>query len=141
MLPTTLYTTESGSEPQQIFSNQSMPGRTYRIDWNQHRMIGMITGLDAAAQAAAKILMTERYTYPIYDGEYGVELNMLMNQPVAYVAAHLENTVTEALQADDRMDAVTNFVFTPTGSDTVKATFDVETVEGVIQEGIEINGG
>lgn len=106
-----------------------IPSYTYKIDTNKDRVNDYIDELEAVKQAIYKILNTERYDYPIYSWDYGVELSDLIGQPVAYVYPEIERVVTEALLADDRIENVSNFEFSNEG-EKVFTTFEVETIFG-----------
>lgn len=80
-------------------------------------------------QSLHNILQTERYQYPIYSGNYGVNLLRLIGKDVDYVKAELEREVTEALMYDDRVISVTNFIFEE-HEDSLFVTFDVKTTGG-----------
>lgn len=82
--------------------------------------------------AVFKILSTERYRYPIYSWNYGIELEDLFGQPIPYVYAELQRRITEALEADDRIISVTGFEFSHDDGD-VFAAFDVETIFGTLE--------
>ncbi|MBF1346180.1 MAG: DUF2634 domain-containing protein [Megasphaera micronuciformis] len=82
--------------------------------------------------AVFKILSTERYRYPIYSWNYGIELEDLFGQPIPYVYAELQRRITEALEADDRIISVTGFEFSHDDGD-VFARFDVETIFGTLE--------
>ena len=93
---------------------------------------GFTDGLKAMKLAVFKILSTERYRYPIYSWNYGIELEDLFGQPIPYVYAELQRRITEALEADDRIISVTGFEFSHDDGD-VFATFDVETIFGTLE--------
>ena len=48
--------------------------RTYRIDFENGCISGMIDGLEAVKQAITKILLTERYKNLAYSDDYGCEV-------------------------------------------------------------------
>ena len=53
---------------------ESIIYRTYRMDFQNKRIIGMIDGLEAAGQGMFKALQTRRYAYEIYDDQYGSDI-------------------------------------------------------------------
>ena len=67
----------------------TIPTNTYRIIIDKDRVSGETDGLEAMKQAVYLILSTERYAYPIYSWNYGVELKDLFGQPTTYVEAVL----------------------------------------------------
>ena len=48
--------------------------RTYRMDFKNKRIIGMVDGVDAAVQAIFKALQTRRFAHIIYDDQYGCDI-------------------------------------------------------------------
>lgn len=114
-----------------------IPSYTHKIDTNKDRINDYIDELEAVKQAIYKILNTERYDYPIYSWNYGVELSELIGQPVAYVYPEIERRVTEALMADDRIDNVSNFEFSNEG-EKVFTTFEVETIFGNLMANLTV---
>jgi len=113
------------------YEKYDMPSYTYKIDYNKNRINDYVDELESIKQAIYKILTTERYDYPIYSWNYGVELSDLIGQPLAYVYPEIERRITEALLADDRINNVSDFDFDNEG-EKVLTTFTVETKFGVI---------
>lgn len=109
------------------------PSYTYNVEFEADGQInGFTDGLKAMKLAVFKILSTERYRYPIYSWNYGIELEDLFGQPIPYVYAELQRRITEALEADDRIISVTGFEFSHDDGD-VFAAFDVETIFGTLE--------
>ena len=64
------------------------PNRTYNVEFyldGDSNIQGFIDEEDSIKQAAYLILNTERYVFPIYSWDYGVELVDLIGQPIPYV--------------------------------------------------------
>jgi len=101
--------------------------RTYKITGNRIR--GYTDGLDALKQAIYKVLNTERYEYPIYSFNYGIELENLLGKDPVYVQIELKRRIRECLLRDDRITEVDNFKFEING-DEIKCTFDVHSIFG-----------
>lgn len=99
--------------------------RTYRMVGD--RIQGYTDGLDALKQAIYKVLNTERYEYPIYSFNYGIELESLLGKDPIYVQIELKRRIRECLLQDDRITEVDNFRFEVAG-DTIKCTFDVHSI-------------
>ncbi len=122
------------------------PTHTYRMDLHdpraelsydikpRTRIAGYTDSLSAMEQAVFKILRTDRYKYVIYDWNYGVELDDLYGKPKPYAKAQIPKRITEALLADDRINAVDGFAFTDLQSSdrrtTVIVSFTVHTIHG-----------
>lgn len=83
------------------------PSKTYQLI--NGRIEGKIDGLQAAAQAAELALNTERFAYPIYSWDYGVEWSTLIGKDREFVEADIRRRIQEALMEDDRVLAVTGF--------------------------------
>ena len=101
--------------------------RTYKITGTRIR--GYTDGLDALQQAIYKVLNTERYEYPIYSFNYGIELENLLGKDPVYVQIELKRRIRECLLRDDRITEVDNFKFEVNG-DEIKCTFDVHSIFG-----------
>ena len=112
---------------------KTIPSFTWKIRQNAENaeVRGDVDGLEAMKQAIYKILQTERYRYAIYDWNYGMGLEDLIGKNVTYVIPELKKRIEDALLADDRITAVTDFSFVQ-GKAAVTATFLVHTVFGNI---------
>lgn len=80
------------------------PDLTYRL--GNTTAAGKIDKLESIKQAVYHILSTERYSSPIYDDNYGVELEQYIGKDIGYIQADIENTLKEALTQDDRITNV-----------------------------------
>lgn len=114
-------------------------GKTYRIVFgDEDRISGYADGLESVKQAIYLILNTERYQYPIYSWDYGIELLDLYGKPMSYVMAELPRRIEEALKVDDRVEKVTDFEFTKSHN-KLHVTFTVITNVGNVQTEMEVN--
>ncbi|MEK4146424.1 DUF2634 domain-containing protein [Robertmurraya sp. FSL W8-0741] len=111
------------------FELEQEPSRTYKLHLEKKRISGYIDNLEAVKQAVYVILNTERYEYLIYSWDFGVELNDLYGQPIAFVIPELKRRITEALTQDDRIESVDAFHF-ETSKGKVHATFTVHSSFG-----------
>lgn len=114
------------------FEIKSQPGRTHRLDLARNRTRGMTDGKEAVLQAVYLALSTERYAYPIYSRNYGVELADLVGQPRDYAMSEIKRRITEALEQDDRVTGVDGWTFEE-GPRSVRAAFVVHTVCGDVE--------
>lgn len=120
-------------EEEQLYSEEieeeETPGLTWKLDEKRKQIRAKIDGLEAIRQAIYCMLRTERFEHEIYSEDYGSELTDLFGQPIAFVEMEVENTITETLIQDDRIEAVTDFSFSeiPYG---LEVSFTAETVEG-----------
>ena len=115
------------------------PTLTYRADANAGSVRGYADGLEAMKQAIYKILLTERYRYMIYSGNYGIETLDLFGEPISYVCPELERRITEALAQDDRIESVSDFEFDVASRGTVHVCFTVHTVFGDVAAEREVD--
>ena len=111
--------------------------RTYKIAGD--RIQGYTDNLQALKQAIYKVLNTERYEYPIYSFNYGIELENLLGKDPVYVQIELKRRIRECLLRDDRVTEVDNFRFEVAG-DTIQCTFDVHSIFGniTVSRGVSI---
>ena len=118
-----------------------IPSRTYKIavtdDEKDDRLIGYTDDLNAIQQAIYLILSTERYQFPIYSWNYGVELVDLIGKPIPYVMSEIPRRIKEALTQDSRINNVKDFEFEKNGK-KLHVTFTVETKIGEIPSELEV---
>lgn len=126
MIPQGSTITSEAEEVQQ-------PSRTYQIDFEKGRIVGMVDGLEAVKQAVIKILMTERYEHLIYSTDYGSELKGLVGKEPAFIRSELKRRITEALMQDDRIENVTDFQIDIVG-DTATIQFTVVSIYGSFRQ-------
>lgn len=110
---------------------KTIPSLTWRINEERAEVRGTIDEREAMEQAIHKILQTERYRYAIYDWNYGIELEELYGKNVTYVIPEMKKRIEDALLADDRVTAVTNFSFAQE-KESVTVGFLVHTIFGTI---------
>lgn len=116
---------------------------TFNLDYGGDGQVkGFCDELAAMRQAIYKIINTERYQYPIYSWDYGIELADLFGKPIPYVYAELQCRITEALMTDDRINSVTGFEFSNSGigGGDVLVKFNVDTIFGTISAQKEVTG-
>lgn len=126
-------------ESQDIFVNSKnlesyeiLPTKTYKIDWVNNRIIGVVDGREAVMQFIRKVLSTDKYAFEIYDWYYGHELMKLVGRSYNYAITRIPNIFKEALRVDDRITDVRDFVFTETGIDSLLVSCVIDTVYGQI---------
>ena len=99
-------------------------------------------GHRAWVQWCIKAVITERFSYLAYSGNYGAEIDEALKQPTrAAVETEVERTITEALLADPRTYAVRDFSFEWRG-DELYVSFTVIPVVGEASriEGVKLSG-
>lgn len=122
-LPTLPETTTDSSDTDIID-----PSLTYRYIFETNEISGNIDDEEAVNQAISKILLTDRFSYVIYDGNYGQDFKLLIGRPYEYVITDFPRMVKEALLVDERILEVSNFRFSKIAVDSVQAIFDVRTI-------------
>ena len=130
-------TTNKALSTSLVFATQ--PTIQHQMLMESGRIIGKCDGLEAVKQAIYKILNTERYEYPIYSWQYGVELADLFGQTPDYVMPEIERRVTEALTMDDRITGADSFEFDRPQKNSILATFTVHTIYGDVNEEVTVN--
>ena len=119
------------------FEIEEQPDKTYKMQETILR--GKIEGKEAVRQAVYKILNTERYQYPVYSWDYGIELVDLYGEPFSYVCPELERRITEALTWDTRIQSADNFTFEQKAGGRILVSFTVHTVYGDIDTEQEVD--
>lgn len=117
---------------------KTSPARTFRLDHTWQVVRGTIDQIEAMEQAIYLILNVERYEWPIYSWDYGVELMDLIGQHPDYCKVEIQRRVSEALLQDDRITEVKDFHFTVTGRE-ILSEFTVVTIFGQTNAEVEVN--
>ena len=95
--------------------------------------------VESLKQSISHILSTERYSNPIYDDDYGVELEKYIGQDKGTVIADIENTLNEALTQDDRITKIkVNSITDGVESNSLVVEFTVYTIYGEIGEVLNV---
>lgn len=113
--------------------------RTYRMDFKNKRIIGMVEGQEAAMQSIYKDLQTRRYAHLIYDDDYGCDIyNKIgkIDMSPDYIESDIPAMIEEALLADEVVSEVGRIAFevgdSPEGRDAVRLQVEVTTIFGDI---------
>jgi|SRR5665648_86067 len=110
--------------------------KTYKL--SDTKVQGFTDELGALEQAIYKELNTEKYEYPIYSFNYGIEFESLIGKDPIYVRVEIKRRIQECLLQDERVTSVDNFNFVITG-DEMLCTFDVASIYGEITISKEVN--
>lgn len=104
---------------------------TYKLDWENGRILGKISEEEAIQQFIQKALSTERSKFFAYDDQYGREFEEILsgNYSEALISSELERFITEAIIYDERILEVSDFTFSFTNSQ-VEVQFQVRTIYG-----------
>ncbi len=116
----------------------TIPSRDFRMETGGEHVTGICEELEELRQTIFCILNTERYRYPVYSWNYGIDLIDLYGKPADYVMSELKRRITEALKQDDRITAVEEFEFEVTGKQ-ILVTFCVRTIYGGTTEEMRWN--
>lgn len=124
-----------------MLEEKTYSDNTYRIQELGSKLVvrGMAGGTEALRQTIFFILNTERYKFPIYSWNYGVELVRLYGKPMSLVMVEVERYIREALLQDDRVVSVEDFSFEVTSKKKLHVTFFVNSVFGSIDTSVEVN--
>lgn len=95
------------TEDLEVISEAELPTRTYKIDFEKGRCVGIIDRKAAMEQAIRKILLTERFAHLIYSDDYGFQ-NMIGYERL-FVQGELPRRIKEALLQDERITSIENF--------------------------------
>ena len=105
--------------------------KTYKMEIESNKIIGILNNdLKAIEQAVYKIIRTERYEYPIYSWNYGIEWRDLFGMPTSYCIPEIERRIKEALLQDTRIKEVENFEFEEPKKGIVFVRFTVYSIYG-----------
>lgn len=118
------------------FEMKKQPSKTYTL--SDDKIAGICNNLDSVKQAIYLILSIERYKYPIYSWNYGVELQDLYGERKSYVIPELERRIREALIQDDRIDSVDGFNF-ESNKNNISVNFTVHTIYGDIDASKDVS--
>lgn len=118
----------------EIKEDVQLPNRTYRLDFDKGRIVGMVEGEAAIQQAIHKALYTPRFDCYAYDDQYGSEIDHLLHDPGTtreYVESELPFMLSDALTCDSRITHLSDVVCRFSG-DEVYVTFGAHTTLGTM---------
>ena len=116
------------------------PSRTYGVDFDRGRVVGMVDDTAAMRQAILKIMRTERFSCLIYSWNYGRELNGIFGQSFPVVQSEIRRAVKEALLQDGRVLDVRDITVSLVGRRAAQVSFTAVTVFGEISIDEEVGG-
>jgi hypothetical protein len=112
------------------------PSKTYKLDLDKGRILGMVDGQEAVRQAIRKAIITPRWKCLIYDNQYGSEIEaaVIQNKEATqeYVETVIPGFVRDCLRPDSRVTGVSNFDIT-FEDDHAYITFDADTIYGTVR--------
>ena len=113
----------------------TMPSKTYKIDWENGRIDGFIDGADAIAQSAELAITTERYTWHTYSWDYGSEIYTLIGKNDAYVVSEMKRMIEDSLSTDSRIKGISDYEFTKTDKG-ISCSFKLKTTAGDVNASV-----
>lgn len=126
--------------PDTIDSEQVVQAtRTYKLDLENKRIVGMVDGAESISQNAIKTLSTERYAYEIYSSDVGIALGKYIGQDFAIIKSSLRKEIADALSLDERVIDVQEVNIEKSDLDTATATIYLNTIEGQVILTGEVN--
>ncbi len=121
------------------FQTEEFANKTYKINFQEKRIIGEVDNLDAVSQAVYKILHTERFNSLIYSWDYGVEFENLIGKDYDFILGDLQRRIEEALLQDDRIERIENVTVNKKQNDSIDVSFIVVSKYGNVTMGVNIN--
>lgn len=112
---------------------ESIIYRTYRMDFQNKRIIGMVDGMEAAGQNMFKALQTRRYAYEIYDDQYGSDvMNKIGNADLSpdYLESDIPEMISDAFQNMEEILEIDDLQFEILDADSIYASFTAATIFG-----------
>lgn len=113
------------------------PSKTYKIDFNAKRIVGMTDDSQALRQAIRKALITPRFMCLVYDGQYGSEVKQVISAEDAsenFIKAEIPWMLKDTLMADERILDVYGIEYDFNGDkDAVSISFFVDTIYGELE--------
>lgn len=114
--------------------------RTYKIDPERKRIVGMTDDEEALRQSIWKILSTERFKNLIYTDDYGSEVMaraMDAELTQEFLESDIPDLVEDALIVDDRITGISDVSWEWAGKDSVYLSFTAYTIYGELEiEGV-----
>lgn len=120
-------------------TEQISPSKTYKVDFENGKVDGIIDDFEAVFQFVKKVLSTDKYAYTIYDWYYGNELYTLVGKPIAFVKAEIPRIIKDALLVDARIEDVKDFEINVVSVDCCEVSFNVVSIYGTVDIGVEVN--
>lgn len=123
-----------------IQSDVQLPSRTYKLDLENGRILGMVNGIDAIRQSAMKSILTPRYKCYAYDDQYGSEIGSLLSmQDISreYIQAEMPTLLEDCLLADGRIERIDELSFF-FDADAADIQFDIYTAVSDEKTSVEV---
>ena len=112
---------------------------TYKLHYTKNKISGFTNRRNALEQSIYCLLNTERYKYVIYSFNYGIQREDLYGKSIDNAILKLQYRISNALNADDSINSVTNFEFDSKERGVLKVKFIVNSIYGEIEINYEFN--
>lgn len=121
-------------------SNQNNTTKTFYIDRISNQVIGHCDNLEAIIQSFEFALGTERFKYPCFSGNYGIDLRNLIGNTDDYIISETLERIKDTFKQDNRikdinLDNQNPFVVE---SDSIIMNINVETIFGKFDYSLEV---
>ncbi|MEF9952191.1 MAG: DUF2634 domain-containing protein [Clostridium sp.] len=120
-----------------IEDNIEEPTKTLDLDFEKGRLVGFCDNIKALKQSIYLMLNTERYVYPIFSDDYGVEFKNIIGHEREIAQSECKRIIKETLQQDRRIDDVDEFIFN-CKEDYMKVSFLVSSIYGEFKVEAEV---
>lgn len=115
-----------------IEEETEMPSRTYCLDLDTGRIIGIVDGMEAVNQSIRKAIITARYNCLIYNSDYGSEVESMVHDSIStpeLIETALPELIRDAVSQDTRILEIYDFEFA-FKNDAVFISFSADTIFG-----------
>ena len=115
----------------------ALPSRDFALDFDKGRVTGVTEGLAEIQQAIRLRLSTQAGLFLIYPESYGLPRYQLQSKAMPIFYVEMKNRIIQTLLADDRIEAVYDFVFS-IEENAVQVQFQVQTREGLTEGRVDL---
>ena len=109
----------------------------FALDFDKGRVSGVAEGLAEIQQAIRLRLSTQAELFLIYPESYGLPRYQLQSKAMPIFYVEMKNRIIQTLMADDRIEAVYDFVFS-IEENAVHVQFQVQTREGLTEGRVDL---
>lgn len=140
MLPDMNAIEEEENDVSEEMQEEIIPDKTYRLDYENKTISGMIDGDEAKKQAIRKMTMTEQEEHIIYGLLYGTMLEDLIGEDMLFVQSEIKARIEEGVLSDERFESV-DFTDEKIQKNKLILSLAITTTEGenIEMEGVEID--
>ena len=107
----------------------SYPTTSYLVNTDSKYCFYSKDDFELMGQAIEILLQVERYQYPIFDSNIGIQTLDLVGQDLAYIINVLEQRIRSVLATDDRILGISNYRYEKDGKE-LSVYFTVNTIYG-----------